>query len=149
MHHRLWDHPFMTAGFVVVVLVPMFLAIGIWATPKHGSSTSATPDVVMAANMRIPSVGSSLGDVLAYPAHPMTGSSADRKPLTGDTPTPFVRPLLGNKGVHSLNGNVNNSACTLNGHSTRKPPTFKFPCKTCGKPVKSNQHGIFCDGCEL
>ena len=59
MHRRLWDHPFVTAGFVVVVLLPMILAIGNWTTPTHGSSASATPDVVMADRMPIPSVRSS------------------------------------------------------------------------------------------
>jgi hypothetical protein len=27
----------------------------------------------------------------------------------------------------------------------RKPPTYKFPCGECAKPVKSNQKGIQCD----
>ena len=28
-------------------------------------------------------------------------------------------------------------------------PNFKYPCGSCQKPVKSNQHGIFCELCEL
>ena len=64
---------------------------------------------------------------------------ANRNPLFDSTHIAVVKPLLGNKGLHSLNGNINNS----------KPPTYTCPCKTCGKPVKSNQHEIFCDGCEL
>ena len=64
------------------------------------------------------------------------------KPLTDRAPIPFVRPLLGNKGVNSLSGSVNKSGSTLNGNSTRKQPTYKFPCKTCGKRVKSNQSSV-------
>jgi len=46
-------------------------------------------------------------------AVPLLGPSApaatvaDRKPLTDRIPAPFVRPRLGNKGVHCVNGNVN------------------------------------------
>ena len=53
---------------------------------------------------------------------------ADRKPLTERIHVPLMRPLLGNKGVHYINGNVNNLGSTLNEKntriSTRKPPTY-------------------------
>ena len=32
-------------------------------------------------------------------------------------------------------------------NSTRKP-VWKFPCDVCAKPVRSNQKGIMCDGCD-
>ena len=31
--------------------------------------------------------------------------------------------------------------------NARKPPTWKYPCVACSKPVRSNQKGILCDGC--
>ena len=98
MHRRLWDHPFVMAGFVVVVLLPMILAIGIWATPKHGSSATATPDVVMTYRMPVPSVGSSLGDIVARPAQPMIGL--------------YVRLMLLLCGDVSLNPGPRNWKCT-------------------------------------
>ena len=119
MHRRLWDHPFVTAGFVVVVLLPMILAIGIWATPKHGSSATATPDVVMTDRMPVPSVGSSIGDIVARPAQPMIGS--------------YVRLMLLLCGDVSLNPG---------------PRNWKCPCGVCHKPVKSNQQGLQCDSCD-
>ena len=95
--------------------------------------------------------GRHLGGTKAWTKAP-GATVADRKPLTDRIPVPLMRPLLGNKGVHSINGNVNNLGSTLNEKntwiSTRKPPMYKCPCKACGKPVKSNQYGIFCDGCD-
>jgi len=96
--------------------------------------------------------GRHLGGTKAWTKAP-GATVADRKPLTERIPVPLMRPLLGNKVVHSINGNVNNLGSTLNEKNsricTRKPPMYKCPCKACGKLVKSNQHGIFCDGCEL
>jgi len=120
MHRRLCDHPFVTAGFVVVVLLPMIQAIGIWTTSKHGSSASATPDVVITDRMPIPSsVGPSRGDVVAHPAHPMIGS--------------YVLLMLLLCGDVSLNPG---------------PPNWKCPCGTWHKPLKSNQQGLQCDSCD-
>ena len=97
----------------------MILAIGIWATPKHGSSASATPDVVTTVRLPIPSVGSSLGDVLAHPAHPIIGS--------------YVLLMLLLCRDVSLN---------------LGPRNWKCPCGVCHKPVKCNQQGIQCDSCD-
>ena len=33
------------------------------------------------------------------------------------------------------------------GRNARKPPTWKYPCAACSKPVRSSQKGILCDGC--
>ena len=33
------------------------------------------------------------------------------------------------------------------GRKARKPPTWKYPCAACSKPIRSNQKGILCDGC--
>ena len=33
------------------------------------------------------------------------------------------------------------------GRNARKPPTWKYPCAACSKPVRLNQKGILCDGC--
>jgi len=30
----------------------------------------------------------------------------------------------------------------------RRPPSWRFPCLACGKPVKSNKKGVYCDSCE-
>ena len=37
----------------------------------------------------------------------------------------------------------------LSGDSQPNPDPIRHPCSDCGKPVKANQRGIYCDGCEL
>ena len=37
----------------------------------------------------------------------------------------------------------------LSGDIALNPGPVKYPCGSCEKPVKSNQHGILCDGCEF
>ena len=79
----------MTAGFVVLAILPMIVAVGIWAAPSRAPSASAAP-------------------------------VAGREPLTELTHIVFVRPLLGNKGVHIINGNVVNTKTDgLNGKGIR------------------------------
>ena len=52
--------------------------------------------------------GRRLGGTITWTAA-STASVADRKPLTDLTLIVFVRPLLGNTGVHIINGNVVNT----------------------------------------
>ena len=45
------------------------------------------------------------------------------------------------------NPGFGNTSVTAEVSSGRKPPTWKYPCAICSKPVRSNQRGILCDGC--
>ena len=74
----------------------------------------------------------------------MKGYYATRITRYPNSVATFNQDRLATSGDISLNPGPDRTVPSKNG----KKPAWKFPCAICEKPVRRNQKGIFCNGCE-